>query len=146
MMIRIVFIFTLGIAVGCNYPQEKILNPNYALKGYDATRGGIQIFSLNYDEITNAQNFGIADEWVTLVTDSPRTLAGWTLEACTASKQFSLAGQINDTVRIYTHTVVGSDKKGFSLDLPDSVWIWNNHGPCTAILHSLGVAVDSIGY
>jgi len=139
----------IGAMISCSQqpaPDNWLVVP-VASKAYDSQKGGTQIYSLNYDESKNEEAFAIHDEWITLLSNKKDTLSKWSLLGCEPANKNGLGGVIKDTLRVYTHQAPASDPRGYSLGLPDSVWIWNNSGPCQAILiDSMGRGVDTLRY
>ncbi|MDB5032878.1 MAG: hypothetical protein JWQ98_119 [Chlorobi bacterium] len=116
-------------------------------KGYNVSRGGVQITTIHYDQAFDSTRFGVMDEWLLLQSDRNVSIEGWKLDADDIGQVYSLHDSLYKTLTIYTHKAPTPSMLALSLNLSPGTWIWNNSTPDTArIYDDKGTLIDSFGY
>jgi hypothetical protein len=116
---------------------------------YNSSRGGVQIVNIYFDQGSNADLFGIDDEWVVLQANGNVSTKGWELDAGSNDGQhYDLPDSIYGTLTIYTHAVPGGNtREKIGLGVAGNRWIWNNSEPDVArIYDERGSLVDAMSY
>lgn len=129
-------------------PTPPVTSPQgpAAKRQYNASKGGVQITAIYYDQTKNGDSTGTMDEWVVIESDHPRRIAGWKLDANDPSQQYSLPDSIQSKLTVYTREGP-SVPVGETLALHLSSWIWNNAEPDTArIFDANKTLMDSLSY
>ncbi|MEO5931648.1 MAG: lamin tail domain-containing protein [Candidatus Kapaibacterium sp.] len=116
-------------------------------KGYDKSRGGVQIVTIHYDQTFDSTHFGVYDEWVLLQSDKDISTKGWKLDADDVGQRYDLPDTLYKTLNVYTHKAPTPSRLALSLNLPASTWIWNNTTLDIARLYDdKGTLIDSLTY
>jgi hypothetical protein len=134
-------------------PHPVVHNVPVHEKTYDATRGGVQIAAIYYDQNANKDSFGLAvpEEWIILKSDKKVNTTGWHLDGGSGDGQrYALPDTING--RLYIFTQQGSvpanvTTGGARMSLRLNTWIWNNSDHDVATIYDgSGVVVDRLSY
>lgn len=134
-------------------PQPVDHNVGKHTKAYDATRGGVQIAAIYYDQTANRDSFGLAalEEWIVLKSDKKVNTAGWHLDGGSGDGQrYLLPDTINGRLYIFTqqgNVPANVTAGGARMNLGLKKWIWNNSERDTATIYDASNnMVDKLSY
>ena len=121
------------------------VDPPSIKKAYDATKGGVQITHVYYNQTLNDSLTGVNDEWVVLESSGHTSIDGWVLDAGD-DQRFTLQGAIHGRLLVYTKEGPTTSNEEWVAQ-HRKVWIWNNSEPDTARLYNNnGDLIDSMTY